>query len=292
MIKIAIASGKGGTGKTFVATNIFHVLTQKNISSVLADCDAEAPNALSFFESVRKETHEVIQFVPVIDVNKCTYCGKCHEYCTYNAIFILPPSKIITVIEDLCHGCGACTVACEYDAITEKPFPLGNVNICLYKGSHPIIEARMNTGIMSPVRVIKQALRHIGHEAEIAVLDSPPGTSCPFIQTVNQADYVILVTEPTPFGLSDLRQSAETLKTMNRPFGVIINKAGMGNNDVRDYLAGEGISLLLEIPYSKKIAGLYSRGRLPVESDESFGIQLLNIIENITSGYGNSNNKR
>jgi MinD superfamily P-loop ATPase len=292
MIKIAIASGKGGTGKTFVATNIFHVLTQKNVSSVLADCDAEAPNALSFFRTDAGEAHEVVQYVPVIDVSKCTYCGKCHEYCNYNAIFILPPSEIISVIEDLCHGCGACSVACEYDAITEKPFPLGNVNIHLYNNLYPVIEARMNTGIMSPVRVIKQALRHISHEAEIVILDSPPGTSCPFIQTVNQADYVILVTEPTPFGLSDLRQSVETLKTMNRQYGVIINKAGTGYNDVREYLEREGIALLLEIPYSRKIAGLYSTGRLPAESDESFGKQLLNVIENITVSYGNSNNKR
>ncbi len=292
MIKIAIASGKGGTGKTFIATNIFHVLTQKHVRSVLADCDAEAPNALSFFETVGKETHEVVQSVPVIDISKCTYCGKCHEYCNYNAIFILPPSKIITVIEDLCHGCGACSVACEYDAITEKPFPLGSVNIHLYNSVHPIIEARMNTGIMSPVRVIKQALRHINQEADIAILDSPPGTSCPFIQTVNQSDYVILVTEPTPFGLSDLRQSVETLKTMKRQYGVIINKAGLGNNDVREYLEREGITLLLEIPYSRKIAGLYSTGTLLAESDKSFGAQLLNVIENITVIYGNSNNKR
>lgn len=146
-----------------------YALTRENISSVLADCDAEAPNVLSFFRTVRKETHEVVQHVPVIDVSKCTFCGKCHEYCNYNAIFILPPSGIISVIEDLCHGCGACSVACEFDAITEKPFPLGNVNISLYNNSHPVIEARMNTGIMSPVRVIKEAIRHIRHEAEIVI---------------------------------------------------------------------------------------------------------------------------
>lgn len=292
MIKIAIASGKGGTGKTFVSTNIFYALTRENISSVLADCDAEAPNVLSFFRTVRKETHEVVQHVPVIDVSKCTFCGKCHEYCNYNAIFILPPSGIISVIEDLCHGCGACSVACEFDAITEKPFPLGNVNISLYNNSHPVIEARMNTGIMSPVRVIKEAIRHIRHEAEIVILDSPPGTSCPFIQTVSQADYVILVTEPTPFGLSDLRQSVETLRTMDSKFGVIINKAGMGNNDVREYLKKEGIDLLLEIPYSRETAGLYSAGRLLAEADESFGKQLLNVTEYITGKYGNSNSQR
>lgn len=292
MIKIAIASGKGGTGKTFVATNIYHTLVKNGINSVLADCDAEAPNAVTFFKATHKGTIEVTQLVPVIDINKCTFCGKCHEYCNYNAIFILPPVKIINVIEDLCHGCGACIVACNYDAITEKPFPLGIVNLYSYNSSHSIIEARMNTGVMSPVSIIKTAIRQINQEAEIAIMDSPPGTSCPFIQTVNQADYVILVTEPTPFGLSDLRQSVETLRKINRQCGVIINRTGLGNDQVREYLDTEGIPLLLEIPFKREIAGLYSTGKLVSESDASFSKQLLDLIENITLKYGNSNNKR
>lgn len=290
MYEIAVASGKGGTGKTFVATNIFHSLVNKGIKSVLTDCDAEAPNAVAFFKAVHKGTIEVTQMVPVIDTGKCTYCGKCHEYCNYNSIFILPPERIISVIEDLCHGCGACSVACKYDAITEKPFPLGVVNLYSYNSLNSIIEARMNIGVMSPVSMIRTALKQFDLEADIAILDSPPGTSCPFIQTVNQADYVILVTEPTPFGLSDLRQSVETLNTMNKSCGVIINRAGIGNNQVREYLQKENIPLLMEIPFKKEIAEQYSTGRLVSESDPSLGKQLLDVIDNITGMYGNSSN--
>jgi MinD superfamily P-loop ATPase len=292
MIKIAIASGKGGTGKTFVATNIFYTLTKNQIDSVLIDCDAEAPNAVAFFDVRPDSSIEVTQLVPVIDKEKCTFCGKCHEYCNYNAIFILPPSKIIDVIEDLCHGCGACLAACDYDAISEKPVSLGNVTSYTYKKSLSLVEARMNIGVMSPVSVIKAAIKQIKGQSGIAVLDSPPGTSCPFIQTVEQSDYVILVTEPTPFGLSDLKQSVETLRTMHKKFGVIINRAGLGNNQVQEYLDEENIPLLLEIPYKKETAELYSTGKLVSEVDHLFENQLLAVVENIIKQNGNSNYKR
>ncbi len=292
MIKIALASGKGGTGKTFAATNIYRSLLGQNIDAVLVDCDAEAPNAAAFFAYKLTDTIEVTQLVPVIDKSKCVFCGLCHEYCNYNAIFILPPVKIINVIEDLCHGCGACSVACTYGAITEKQVPLGRVNVFSGNGQPSLIEARMDIGVMSAVPVIKAALKKIDPAKEIAILDSPPGTSCPFIQTVVSADYVILVTEPTPFGLSDLRQSVETLREMNKPCGVIINRAGMGNNKVQEYINEEGIPLLLEIPFSRKIAGIYSEGKLVSDTDPVFAQQLVSMIQNIILNYGNSNNKR
>jgi len=292
MIKIAIASGKGGTGKTFVATNIFHTLVKNQIDAVLVDCDAEAPNAVAFFKTKQTRVIEVTQLVPVIDISACTFCGKCHEYCNYNAIFIIPPVKIINVMEDLCHGCGACSVACRYDAITEKPVSLGKVNLYSYNSNHSLIEARMNIGVMSPVPVIKAAIKQINNQAGIAILDSPPGTSCPFIQTVAVSDYVILVTEPTPFGLSDLKQSVETLKKINKPCGVIINRTGLGDNKVLEYLNNEGISLLLEIPFKKEIAGLYSNGQIVSETHTFFASQLLEVVENIIKQNGDSNNKR
>ncbi len=292
MIKIAIASGKGGTGKTFVATNIFYTLVNNQIDATLVDCDAEAPNAIAFFDVKPDSSIEVTQLVPVIDTEKCTFCGKCHEYCNYNAIFILPPSKIINVIEDLCHGCGACLAACDYDAISEKPVSLGNVTSYSYNSSHSLVEGRMNIGVMSPVSVIKAAIKQINGQTGIAILDSPPGTSCPFIQTVEKSDYVILVTEPTPFGLSDLRQSVETLKTMGKKFGVIINRAGLGNNKVQEYLDEENIPLFLEIPYKKETAELYSKGKLVSEVDEFFEKQLLAVVENILKQNGNSYYKR
>lgn len=291
MIKIAIASGKGGTGKTFVATNIFSTLLQNNYRAMLVDCDAEEPNSVAFFEAQLTDRTEVTQQVPVIDTDACTFCSKCHEYCNYNAIFILPPMRIIQVIEDLCHGCGACSVACKFGAISEKPVSLGQVSTYSLNGVASILEARMNIGVMSPVIVIKAAIKQIDNQADITILDAPPGTSCPFIQTVASADYVILVTEPTPFGLSDLRQSVETLRKINKPTGVIINRAGLGNNQVREYLLREEIPLLLEIAFKKEIAASYSRGEIISETDSFFAQQLLSVVENINEQYGNSNNK-
>ncbi len=291
-MKIAIASGKGGTGKTFVATNIFYSLLKKKINAVLVDCDAEAPNSAAFFNSTLLSSTEVNQQVPVIDTNKCTYCGKCHDYCSYNAIFILPPVKIIQVMEDLCHGCGACTVACKFDAITEKLVSLGQVNTYSMNGHPSLVEARMNIGVMSPVPVIKAAIRQVDSHVDVVILDSPPGTSCPFVQTVASADFVILVTEPTPFGLSDLRQSVETLKGMKKPYGVIINRAGMGNNQVHDYLKKEGIPLLTEIPFDKKIAEYYSKGEIVSAKLPRIEEQFNSIITQIIKQYGDSSNKR
>lgn len=290
MFKIAIASGKGGTGKTFVATNIFNALLKNQVDVILTDCDAEAPNAAAFFKIRQTGSFEVTQMVPVINTDACTYCGKCHEYCNYNAIFILPPMKIINVIEDLCHGCGACSVACKFGAITERPVSLGRVVTFSLNDRHKIVEARMNVGVMSPVAVIKAAIKHAGRDAEIAIFDSAPGTSCPFIQTVSASDYVILVTEPTPFGLSDLKQSIETLEKINKPCGVIINRAGLGDNGVKNYLKTENIPLLLEIPFNRKIAEIYSKGEIVSDQMPSLGEKLYELVKNIIENYGNSRN--
>ncbi|MCX6234116.1 MAG: ATP-binding protein [Bacteroidetes bacterium] len=292
MMKIAIASGKGGTGKTFVATNIFYSLCKNNRSAMLVDCDAEAPNAIAFFDVNLVNSDDVSQRVPVISSNACTYCGKCHDWCNYNAIFILPPVKVIQVIEDLCHGCGACVVACQYDAITEKLVSLGKVNSYLLNGVVSLIEARMNIGVMSPVSVIKAALKKADTMADFIILDSPPGTSCPFIQTALAADFVILVTEPTPFSFSDLKQSVETLKKINKPFGVIVNKAGLGNADIYFYLEKEKIQLLHEILFDIEIAELYSTGKIVAETKQYLEIEFYNMIKKIMRQYGNSDNQR
>jgi MinD superfamily P-loop ATPase len=189
--------------------------------------------------------------------------------------------KIINVMEDLCHGCGACSVACKYDAITEKPVSLGMVNLFSNNGKHAIIEARMNIGVMSPVPIIKAAIKQINDQAEIVILDSPPGTSCPFIQTVSASDYVILVTEPTPFGLSDLKQSIDTLRKIGKPYGVIINRAGIGNFAVYDWLKENNIPLLIEIPFDKEIARIYSEGRLLTEENINYMTQFWDLIKRI-----------
>lgn len=289
--KIAIASGKGGTGKTLVATNLFHSLISRDIHANLVDCDAEAPNAKLFFEGKLEKSFAVTQQVPVIDESLCTYCGKCHENCHYNAIFILPPAKVIKVIEDLCHGCGACTVACKFGAITEKAMPLGEVRRYSLTEKNALIESRMKTGVYSPVAVIKAGIKEAGY-GRMVILDAPPGTSCPFIQTVDRADFVVLVTEPTPFGLSDLKQSVETLKGMKKPCGIIVNRAGLGNHALYEYLDKEHIPLLMEIPFDRDIARTYAHGGKLKELNPSWEDRFLALLEIIILENGNCHNKR
>lgn len=286
--KIAIASGKGGTGKTFISTNLFNVLQKRDFNIALVDCDAEEPNDREFIRGELRISQKVTQKVPVIDESKCSYCGKCKEYCNYNAIFFLKDTKMIKVLDELCHGCGACSVACGDNAIVEKDDILGSVNQYGVSTNSALIEARMNVGVYSPVNVIKSAIKE-ANGFDIILLDSPPGTSCPFIQTVATADYVVLVTEPTPFGLSDLMQSVDTLKSMEKSCGVIINRADLGNKDIYDYLQLENIPLLMTVPFDKKIAVSYSNGELLTNLYPDWDVKFNQLYQTITKQYGNSN---
>ncbi|NHB69728.1 nucleotide-binding protein [Perlabentimonas gracilis] len=276
--KIAIASGKGGTGKTLVSTSLFYSLQQNGVPVTLIDCDAEEPNDMVFFNAEATRTLDVTQLVPVIDESKCTYCGRCHDYCAYNAIFIIPPSKIIKVMEDLCHGCGACSVACNDGAITEKLVSLGEIKYYPMTSTSQVVEARVYVGVYSPVSVIKKAINSVDSN-QLILMDSPPGTSCPFIQTVSHADYIILITEPTPFGLSDLKQSVDTLRTMGKACGVIINRAGLGDKAVYQYLEDEKIPLLMEIPFDRDIASIYSKGNIVAKEKPELQQKLIDVFE-------------
>jgi MinD superfamily P-loop ATPase len=279
-MKIAIASGKGGTGKTFVSTNLFWTLQKSGKEITLVDCDAEEPNVAEFISGHEISHKTVFQHIPVIDTNRCQFCGKCSEYCQYNAIVFLPMANFIKVIEDLCHDCGACSYACEYGAITETEKPLGVTGTFRVNDHSSVIEARTNIGIPSSVPVIKKAIK----EAEgrpLVLFDSPPGISCPFIATINFADYIVLVTEPTPFGLNDLKLSVETVQQMGKPFGVIINRAGLGDRVVYDWLEQNKVSLLMEIPFNTEIARIYSEGKLLVEENSTYLEQFLNLYKTI-----------
>jgi len=290
-LKIAVASGKGGTGKTLVSTSLFYSLEQGGFPVTLVDCDAEEPNDLLFFNGTMVKSFDVTQKVPVIDTDKCTFCGKCRDYCNYNAIFLLAGAKMIRVMEDLCHGCGACSVACAFGAITEKDVPLGEVNRMAVSGRSSIVEARMKVGAYSPVSVIKSAIRKDGNDGTV-IFDAPPGTSCSFIQTVSRADYVILVTEPTPFGLSDLKQSVETLRTIGKPCGVIVNRAGMGNRDIYTYLRDEHLPLLMEIPFDRQVASLYSKGKIVAAEIIEWQERFIAMYNQIRQHDGNSSHQR
>ncbi|MFO8067473.1 MAG: ATP-binding protein [Bacteroidales bacterium] len=287
-LKIAVASGKGGVGKTFVATNLVFALNDDGYRVSLVDCDAEEPNAKVFFDAEVEKLTPVMTLIPHINEKKCVFCGKCYEYCNYNAIFYLPELKTIKVLDDLCHSCGACTVACVHDAITENEKQIGKVSHYKILKDSYLVESCMNVGVYSPVPVINKAIQSL--ECDISVFDAPPGTSCPFIHTVSNSDFVVLVTEPTPFGLSDLKQSVETLRQMNKPCGVIINRAGIGDNGVANFLKKENIPLLLEIPFDKEISYFYSWGELIVKDRPELKAGLLKVFKYICDKYGNSCN--
>lgn len=290
-INIAIASGKGGTGKTLIATNIFYSLMQKGILITLIDCDAEQPNSMIFFDGKTLKNDIVTQNIPVIDETTCNFCGKCHEYCNYNAIFCLPSADIIKVMDDLCHSCGACSYACKIKAINEKKNKIGEINKYHIDNDCVLIESKMRTGVYTPVPVIKQAIKESVFY-DFVIFDAPPGTSCPFIHTVLYADFVILVTEPTPFGLSDLIQSVETLKILKKSYGVIINRCDIGDNKIYEYLNKENINILMEIPYNKQIAIDYSRGEIAFKKNYNKQNEFTEIFKVLLENYGNSNNQR
>lgn len=281
-IKIAIASGKGGTGKTLVSTNLFWTAQKAGLPVTLVDCDAEEPNVAEFISGEVTNSFTVSQKIPVIDTERCLFCGKCFSYCNYNAIIYLPANRFIQVVEDLCHDCGACSVACKFGAITEKEKQLGTVKSMSLNSQAELVEACADVGIYSPVPVIKKAIKEASNSF-LAIFDSPPGISCPFIATVESADYVILITEPTPFGLNDLKLSVETLMQLQKPFGVIVNRAGLGNREVYDWLKQNKIQLLLEVPFDREIARIYSEGELLAEKKPEFQLQFKQVLKTVES---------
>jgi MinD superfamily P-loop ATPase len=262
--KIAIASGKGGTGKTTVAVNLAFNISQCITPNVLlVDCDVEEPNDLLFFDAAKEiKTEDVKQMVPEIDTQKCTFCKRCSDYCEFNAVTIIPQKGIALIDSDLCHSCGACLYACNDGAITERAVKTGSIHHYETGIGNGLLEGQLVVGSPMQTQVIRALKKQVSDKNKIVLYDSPPGTSCPVVETVSDADYVILVTEPTPFGLYDLKLTIELLKDLKKPFGVIINKAGLGNDDSYNYLLHEKIDILGEIPFSKSYAGKYATGNL------------------------------
>jgi len=264
--KIAIASGKGGTGKTTVSLNLFYTLQKQLDQKIqLVDCDVEEPNINLFTKGELHSVSDVNIKIPVIDSDKCVYCGDCASACAYNAILFVKSISHIAVLEDLCHGCGACTYVCNQpDVIVEKDKKLGEVNVYSLENGNELVEGKIEIGSAIAVPVIGKTLKSTDENA-LRIIDAPPGTSCPVMETIKDVDYTILVTEPTPFGLNDLKLMVETMRKMKGKFGVVINRAGLGNLAIYDYLKEEKIELLMEIPFDKNLARIYSEGKIMVD---------------------------
>ncbi|MHA7111681.1 P-loop NTPase [Sunxiuqinia elliptica] len=279
-MKIAVASGKGGTGKTLISTNLFHVIQQLGDPVELIDCDAEEPNTRQFIKGKVNDEEMVTQRIPVIDKASCTFCGKCQEYCHYNAIIVLPDIRHVQVIEELCHDCGACSYACHAGAISERVKSIGSITNYETALGGFLTESQIDIGIYSPVPVIQKAI-HSAAENSFVILDAPPGTSCPFIATVSEADFIVLVTEPTPFGLHDLQLSVHVLKELQKPFGVIVNRAGLGDDKLYHYLKENNISLLADIPFDRQVAHTYSCGNLITDESSKYKELFLHLYDTL-----------
>ncbi len=280
-VKIAIASGKGGTGKTTVSVNLYHYLKQNTHTSVqLIDCDVEEPNDALFFKEYNKLAEEPInQLLPEIDVTKCTFCRKCVEYCEFNAIVILPGAEFAQVNPSLCHSCGACTYACPVTgAIIEKPHSIAQLTGYGTEQEAALIEGRLNIGSAMQTQAIKELTQTSYLTAGIQLLDAPPGTSCPVVATLAQADYTLLVTEPSPFGLHDLKLMVDLLRELQQPFGVIINKSEDNFIQLDEYLQTERIDVLGKIPFSIGYARQYAKGQLFEHTPECIAAAYRQII--------------
>ena len=249
---VTVASGKGGTGKTTLAVNL--ALSLENVQ--LLDCDVEEPNSHILLRPIIKATEPVCTKVPVVSEELCNYCGKCSKFCAYNALFVAP--KTVMVFPELCHSCGGCALVCPKNAITETERQIGVIKKGEADGVE-IVYGELNVGEAMAVPLIKAVKNQIKNNKNV-VIDAPPGTACSLVASVHKTDYCILVTEPTPFGLHDLKITVQVLKDLEVPMGVVVNRAGLGDRKVYDYCKKENIPLLMEIPFSKKIAELYSRG--------------------------------
>ena len=253
---VAVASGKGGTGKTSVAVNM--ALSIGNVQ--LLDCDVEEPNAHLLLhpeiEHARSRKEPVYVLVPVVNEEMCDHCGKCAEFCQYNAIFVSPEKVLF--FPELCHSCGGCAIVCPRKAISEEQHRVGALKFGS-AGDLELVYGELDVGEPMAVPLIREVKKQI-KSGKIVILDSPPGTSCPVIETVKGSDFCVLVTEPTPFGLHDLKITVQVLENMGIPFGVVANRAGIGDKKVYEYCEEKNIPILLEIPYQRKIAELYSRG--------------------------------
>ena len=287
---ISVASGKGGTGKTTIAVNLALALAKDKEKNVqFLDCDVEEPNAHLFLKPVITSSESVEIPVPKIDDEKCNYCGKCAEVCVFNAIAVTK-NKVL-VFPGLCHGCGACTLFCPEKAITEEGNEVGVLEEGK-AGSINFTHGRLNIGEpMAPpiIRKIKKKIKKDGIKGEnnditnhhITLIDAPPGTSCPVIESIKDSDYTILVTEPTPFGLHDLILAVEVLQKLKIPYGVVLNKCDIGDHKVEEYCKKNDIPLLLSIPLDRKIAVAYSKGIPIVKVNSSYEQKFIQLFKKI-----------
>jgi len=258
---IAIASGKGGTGKTTIATNLAHYAARLGQKVQYLDCDVEEPNGHIFLKPKIDRSQQVTIDIPQVDLEKCIGCGKCGEICQYSAIICIKEN--VLTFEQLCHSCGGCMRVCPADAIKPKPLNIGDIELGK-AGDINFVQGKLCIGYVRTPSLIKEVKKHIKQDC-LAIIDVPPGTSCPVVEAVKGADFVLLVTEPTPFGLNDLKLAVDLTREMNLPFAVVINRYDIGNDDVEKYCEAENIDVIMRLPDDRRIAEIYSTGQMIVD---------------------------
>lgn len=268
-MKIAVASGKGGTGKTTVAASLASSLVRNGAQVAYLDCDVEAPNAHLFLNPVFDQRQDVNILIPSVDEIRCEGCGRCGQVCEFHAIVVF--GGVPLVFPELCHGCGSCTLVCPEKAISEIPKNLGNLESGLTPDEIDFSRGLLNIGEPMAVPIIRQLKEwHDVKQHEIVILDAPPGTSCPVVETISGSDYVLLVTEPTPFGLHDLKLAVHLTRELGIPTGVIINRAGIGDTSVEAYCQEAGIPILMRIPLERQIGEGIAQGRLLIDIQPAY----------------------
>ena len=278
-MQIAIASGKGGTGKTTIATNLACSIARMGKTVQYLDCDVEEPNGHIFLKPDIEETQDATIGVPEVDTELCDGCGKCGQLCQYSAIICLKDT--VMTFEQLCHSCGGCMAVCPQAAIKEKQRKIGIAEFGTADGIY-FGAGRLDIGAIQSPALIKHVKRKAINNGTV-VIDVPPGTSCPVIEAVKGADFVLLVTEPTPFGLNDLQLAVEMVRELEIPFAVSINRCDIGDDRVVRYCQQQGIEILLEIPNDRLVAEAYSRGIKIVDALPGYEEKFLQLYQKIST---------
>jgi MinD superfamily P-loop ATPase len=268
-MRVAVASGKGGTGKTTVAVNLAWAAVQDDLQVQYIDCDVEEPDGALFLHPDIGGVLSVDVPVPTVGEDVCTHCGVCSDVCAFRAIAALPTT--VLVFPELCHACGACATLCPEHAITEVPRRTGELRIGS-AGPLRVVTGVLDVGEAKAPPVIRAAKQHIDETADLVVIDAPPGTSCPVIDSVRGADLVVLVSEPTPFGLNDLRLAVDMVRALGLPLAVVANRSDIGDTSLREYCQEQGIEIVLELPFDRRIAEVYAAGGIVVEGLPEYGV--------------------
>lgn len=282
-MKLAILSGKGGTGKTTVSTNIAYLLK----TFPLVDTDVEEPNGHIFMKAVSSEDRPVKKAFPVVDENTCTLCGKCGDFCRFNTL--LPAKNNVIVYKEMCHDCGGCEIVCPTNSISYSEREIGKITEAKTYFDSDFYYGTMNVGELSGVRIIENLVEEVSSKHENIIIDCPPGTSCATVAAVENADRALLVTEATPFGLSDMKMVVDMLEEMKIPFDVVINKYDEAYEELENYLEEKSINIIGRIPFKKEYAMMYSEGKIISEFSEDFKKEVEKIITSLPLGRGSRN---